>query len=249
MIVGFLGAGRIAAPMVKALARSGHEVLVSERNRSVSESLAAEFANVSIRSNRDVVTGSEVVVLCLMASVAREELASLPFRPDHKVISAMAEIGLEEIAGLIGETRELCVTIPMPFIDAGSCPLPVYPASPALEALFGADNAIMPVASESALQPHFAATAMTSTLLRELMVVRDWLAAQAGTRTEDAERYMVLLESGYLRALANDESRTLSDELNHLATEGGLNAQLLRHMTDAGTMDALESGLNGLVNR
>lgn len=249
MIVGFLGTGRIAAPMVKALARGGHEVLVSERSRAVSESLAAEFENVSILSNRDVVARSEVVVLCLLASVAREELASLPFRPEHKVVSVMAEIGLDEIAGLLGETRELCVTIPMPFIDAGGCPLPVYPVSPVLEALFGADNAVMQMDSESALQPHFAATAVTSTLLRELMVVRDWLAAQAGTRKEEAERYMVLLESGYLGALATNEGRTLEDELNHLATEGGLNAQLLRHMTDAGTMDALESGLDGLVNR
>lgn len=248
MIVGFLGTGRIAAPMVKALARDGHQVLVSERNRQVSGELAARHDNVSVRDNREVVEHSEVVVLCLLAAVARRELPSLPFRPEHKVISVMAEIELAEIAGLIGDTRELCVTIPMPFIDAGGCPLPVHPASPVLDELFGADNATITLETEAAMKPHFAATAMTSTVLRELMVVRDWLAGHTGN-ADDAERYMVMLESGYLRALATQDEETLDDALNHLATEGGLNAQLLRHMEDAGTMEALKAGLDGLVKR
>lgn len=248
MIVGFLGTGRIAAPMVKALARSGHQVRVSERNRQVSAELAAGFENVSVHGNREVVDGSEVVVICLLASVARRELADLPFRPDHKVISVMAEFALEEIAALIGETSELCVTIPMPFIEAGGCPLPVYPESPTLAVLFGADNIVMPVSSEAAMMPHFAATAFTSTLLKELSVVRDWLGARTGNAA-DAERYMVLLESGYLDALAGQGAGALDTAIGHLATEGGLNAQLLGHMEEAGTMAALRGGLEDLLKR
>jgi len=248
MIIGFLGTGRIAAPMVRSLARGGHEILVSERSREVSGELAASLENVTVAGNREVVERSDVVVLCLLASVARQVLADLPFRPDHKVISAMAEISLEEIAGMIGETGELCVTVPMPFIDAGGCPLPVYPSSPTLEALFGTDNAVIPVASEEAMAPHFAATAVTSTILRELMVVRDWLAGYTGSR-DDAERYMVLLERGYLDALSKKGPGALESAVGHLATAGGLNAQLLGHMEEAGTMEALEKGLQGLVSR
>jgi pyrroline-5-carboxylate reductase len=234
--------------MVRALARAGHEILVSERNRRMSGALREEFDTVSVRSNRDVVDGSDVVVICLLASVARQELAELPFRRGHKVISVMAEISLDEIAGLIGETSELCVTVPMPFIDSGACPLPVYPESPALEALFGAENVVIPVPSEAAMMPHFAATAVTSTLLRELTVVRDWLAGHTGNR-DDAERYVVLLESGYLRALATQDGHKLEDAIGHLATAGGLNAQLLGHMEEAGTMETLRVGLEGLLKR
>ncbi|HSH41464.1 MAG TPA: NAD(P)-binding domain-containing protein [Arenicellales bacterium] len=248
MRIGFLGTGRIAAPMVRALARGGHDILVSERNREVSGELAANLDNVAVADNRQVVERSDVVVLCLLASVARQVLAELPFRPDHKVISAMAEISLQEIGGLIGETEELCVTVPMPFIDAGGCPLPVYPASPALEALFGSDNVVIPVSAEEAMAPHFAATAVTSTILSELMVVRDWLARYTGSR-DDAERYMVLLERGYLDALSKQGPGALESAVGHLATAGGLNAQLLGHMQDAGTMEALEKGLEGLVKR
>lgn len=248
MIVGFLGTGRIAAPMVRALARGGHDVLVSERNRQVSTELAASFDRVTVHGNHEVVQNAEVVFLCLVGSVARRELGELPFRPAHRVISVMAEFPLAEIRALIGDTRELCVTVPMPFIDAGGCPLPVFPGSMALEALFGHDNEIMPVAGEAAMMPHFAATAVTSTLFRELMVARDWLGRHTGD-TAAAERYLLLLESGYLRALAEQPEATLADAIGHLATAGGLNARLLTHMENAGTMEALAAGLENLLRR
>ena len=248
MIVGFLGTGRIAAPMARVLAGAGHEVLVSERGRDVSAELAAHFTTISVRDNQGVVDGSDVVVVCLLAAAARQELPALRFRADHKVISVMAEISLAEIAGMIGGTRELCVTIPMPFIDSGGCPLPVYPASGTLVELFGADNAVMPMDSEAAMKPHFAATAVMSTLLQELIIVRDWLGAHAGGRVA-AEQYVALLASGYLNALPKDGAKRLDEALNDLATAGGLNAQLLRHMRDSGTMEALEQGLDDLFNR
>ena len=37
----------------------------------------------------------------------------------------------------------LALTIPLPPIAKGGCPLPVYPASPTLEALFGARNPVI----------------------------------------------------------------------------------------------------------
>lgn len=248
MHIGFLGTGRIAAPMVEALTGRGHEIIVSERNRDVSRELAARFDEVSVGDNHAVVERSEVVVVCFLAEVAREVLPGLSFRSEQKVISVMAEIGLEEIAGMIGKTRELCVTIPMPFINAGGCPLPVHPASPVLEALFGDANAVITVESEAAMTPHFAATAVTSTLMKMLMTVRDWLADHTGDPAA-AEKYMLLLESGYLNGMPKDGAKRLDAAVGHLATKGGLNAQLLRHMADAGTLRALKSGLDGLLDR
>lgn len=248
MHIGFLGTGRIAAPMVEALSRVGHTIHVSERSREVSRALAQRFDNVSIAANQEVVNRSEVVVLSLLGQAAREELPRLTFRPDHRVISVMAEFPLEEIRSLIGATRELCVTIPMPFIGTGGCPLPVHPASPALESLFGGENTIIPIEKEAAMAPHFAATAVTSTLMKELMTVRDWLAGHTGDRAA-AEQYMVLLEAGYLGGMPKDGAGRLDEAVGHLATEGGLNAQLLRRMEEAGTMDTLRAGLDELLDR
>jgi len=248
MNVGFLGTGRIAEPMVEALAPDGHEIAVSERSREVSARLADRHVNVRVRDNQGVVDHSEVVVVCLLADVARGELPELTFRPEQKVISVMAEITLDEIAGMIGETRELCVTIPMPFIDAGGCPLPVYPASSTLEALFGPRNPVITLGTEAAMKPHFAATAVSSTLFKELITVRDWLASHADGPAA-AERYITLLVSGYLNGIPKDGVSRLDEAVGHLATAGGLNAQLLEHMESSGTMEHLREGLEGLVRR
>jgi len=248
MKVGFLGTGRIAAPMVEALAPQGHDIAVSRRGQQVSAELAARHGHVSIHDNQGVLDHAEVVVVCLLAAAARRELPALTFRPEHKVISVMAEISRDEIAAMIGGTDELCVTIPMPFIAAGGCPLPVYPASRALEALFGARNPVIPLDSEAALKPLFAATTVSSVLLRELIAVRDWLGRHGQTPVA-AERYLTLLVSGYMNGLEKDGNGRLEEALSHLATEGGLNAQLLAHMLESGAIDALETGLEGLGKR
>ena len=248
MIVGFLGTGRIAAPMVEALVEGCHDILVSERSRAVSRDLAGRFAGVTVRDNRGVVEGSEVVVISLLATVAREELPDLPFRSDQRVISVMADMSLAEIADVIGETVELCITIPYPFINTGGCPLAVYPASPTLTALFGGNNTVIPVDSEAAMKPHFAASAVTSTIMKELMTVRDWLGSHAGGPAA-AEKYMTALVGGYLGAMQKDGADRLGEAVGNLATAGGLNAQLLAHMEAAGTMKTLESGLDELLRR
>lgn len=248
MIVGFLGTGRIAALMVEALANGGHEIFVSERSRAVSEDLANRFGNVAVRDNRGVVEESEVVVISLLADVAREQLPGLPFRSEQKLISVMADINLDEISGMTGETAELCVTIPYPFINKGGCPLAVYPSSPTLTALFGDDNTIIPLESEAGMKPHFAAGAVTSTILKELMTVRDWLGRHADGPSA-AEKYITALVGGYLASMPKDGADRLGEAINNLATEGGLNAQLLAHMEDAGTMKTLERGLDDLLKR
>jgi len=248
MRVGFLGTGRIAAPMVEALAPEGHDISVSERSSQVSTALADRHDNVTVRDNQGVVDHSDVVIICLLADVARRELPGLAFRPEQKMISVMAEISLDEIAGLIGGTRELCVTIPMPFIDTGGCPLPVYPASPTLEALFGEKNPVIVLNSEAAMKPHFAATAVSSTIFKELITVRDWLGGHADGPVA-AERYVTLLVSGYLAGVPKDGNNRLDEAVGHLATAGGLNAQLLEHMERSGTMEQLREGLEDLVRR
>ena len=135
MRVGFLGTGAIAAAMVRGLAGQGHLILVSPRNASTAATLAAELPEVAIAPNDALVAGSDVVFLCLLARTAEEVLPGLPFRPDQTVISVMVDAPLANLRRLCAPAREIAITIPLPPIAGGGCPLPVYPASPALDAI------------------------------------------------------------------------------------------------------------------
>lgn len=244
--IGFLGTGGIAAPMVEALVGKGHDILVSERSAEISARLAARFDEVSIAPNDRIVAESDVVIACLMAEVARDVLPGLPFRAGQQVISVMVDVSVDELSDLVAPATDISITIPMPFIGTGGCPLPVYPDTGSVQALFGAGNIILPVTSEAALTAHFAASALSSVVLADMVTTADWLAGLTGD-APSAEAYVAALIAGYFRNMRFDGSGEVKTLLDALSTEGGLNATLGDQMS--GARDDLIDGLNGFRPR
>ena len=247
--VGFLGTGRIAAPMVRSLNRRLPDcsIRISRRNRGVSARLSA-LPGVTVMANQDVIDRSEVVFLCLLADVARSELPVLDFREGQKIISVMADISLAEIGNLVLPATDPVVTVPLPFIETGGCPLPVFPDREVLHTLFGDENEVIQVNAEAAMGPHFAATAILSHTMKQLDVVADWLSGFTGSR-QDAERYVASLLTGYLGSLEKDGNGRFQAAMEDLSTEGGLNNQLRAHIGQSGFYETLRQGLDRLEER
>lgn len=246
--IGFIGTGEIAAAQVQALSGQGHAILVSERNRTVAAELASAHSDVGIAPNQAVLDKSDIVILCLMAAMARQELPKLAFRPDHRIVSVMVDVGLAELGELCGPATSFTITIPLPFIARGDCPLPVYPDNGVLRELFGEKNPIIPLADEAAMNPHFAASAMCSVIFSQLRTASDWLSAHTGDAA-GAEIYFASLIGGYLADTPKDGADRLGAALASLNTEGGLNQTLREHMRAAGANAALTAGLDGFTDR
>ena len=248
--IGFIGCGKIAEPMIRSLVRRfpDCEIRVTRRSESVSSRLAGEFDQVRVDEAQGILDYCGYVVLSVLAATAREILPGLNFRADHQVINVMADIDLAEISSLIAPAADPCVTIPLPFIDIGGCPLPVYPESAALVALFGDENPVIVQAEESHIGPHFAATAILSTTMAALDCTSRWLAGYTGN-AGNAEAYVASLVGGYLGSMEKDGKERFREALQDLSTAGGLNAQLLNHNRDGGVFDVLDAGLRGLGER
>lgn len=242
--IGFVGTGEIAAAMVRGLQGQGHDILVSPRNAGMAALLAKEIAEVTIAPNDQVVAGSDVVFLCLLARVAGETLAGLPFRHGQTVISVMVDVPLAKLRALCAPATDIAITIPLPPISVGGCPLPVYPASPVLEGLFGQRNIVLTMRDEAALNAHLAISALCSPVLDQLLTAASWLAGFTGD-THKAEAYISAMIRGYLPE--RPEPGELADALRKLSTEGGLNATLRAAMAPAKT--DLCRGLDGFRNR
>lgn len=242
--VGFIGTGEITAAMVRGLAGQGHEILVSPRNAERAAELAAAFPEVTIAPNSAVVAGSDVVFLCLMARVVDEVLAGLPFRAGQSVISVMVDVPLKQLREVCAPASDIAITIPLPPIATGGCPLPVYPASAALESLFGARNTIMPLRDEVALNAHLGVSALCSPLLDQMLTATGWLAGFTGNAGQ-AEAYVTAMIRGYLPEQV--QGGEMAAALQSLSTEGGLNATLRRAMVQAKT--DLHQGLDGFRGR
>jgi pyrroline-5-carboxylate reductase len=244
--IGVIGTGEIAGHMVRGLAGQGHEIRVSERSRALSKSLAAEFPEVTVAENAAVVAESDVIFLCLLARVVPDILPGLPWRADQAVISVMTDVTLDDLGHLCAPAREIALTIPLAPISGGGCPLPVYPESPALAAVFGDRNRVFPVRSEAALNAHFAAGATLAPILRLMAEASAWLARETGD-AEAAEGYILALFSGFLRSDGKPEQ--FQRLLASLSTEGGLNATLRARFEDSDVPDLLRSGMDSLRPR
>ena len=141
-----------------------------------------------------------------------------------------------QYAGPLATLRQLCapasdIAIPLPPIAAGGCPLPVRPDMPALHALYGERNPILPQPPAPALNAHLGASALGSPILDQLLTATDWLAGCTGNPAA-AEAYIAAMLRAYLpeRAAGGD----LSAALQRLSTEGGRNATLRAAMAPAG---------------
>ncbi|MEM7528468.1 MAG: NAD(P)-binding domain-containing protein [Pseudomonadota bacterium] len=246
--IGFLGTGAIAAAMVRGIAQDGHRILVSDRGRDHAATLSSAFENVEIASNRDLVAESEIVVLCLMAETARSVLPTLPFRTGQQVISVMLGVDHAELTKLCTPAKDIAITIPLPFVAEGGCPLPVWPDASAVEAVFGQRNPVIALPSEAALNPHFAATALSSVVLAQMAVTTRWLSNLTGDE-QGAEAYVVAMLGGFLGSLPTDGAGRIDEAIAALDTEGGLNQTLRERMRAEGSYDALEAGLDAFRER
>ncbi len=242
--VGFIGTGEIASLMVQGLAGQGHEIVVSDRNPQVAARLKATVPGLRVAPNAEVVEGADIVILCLLARVADEALTGLPFRAGQSVISVMVDVGLAKLQKLCAPATDIAITIPLPPIAVGGCPLPVYPASRALEQLFGAKNRVFPVRDEVALNAHFGATALCSPFLEQVLTTAAWLT-EFTADADQSQAYVRDVLRGYLPE--DGEKGHLGAALQSLSTEGGLNATLRAAMTVANT--ELRAGLDGFRGR
>ena len=249
MHIGFIGTGRIAGRLVGALAGNGHTIRVSRRNASVSANLAARFPEVEVDDdNQAIVDASDVVFLCLPPDSALDLIRDLHFAERHALVSVMAGVRFEALRQAVAPATRLAITIPMPFVEQGGCPLPVYPDGDVLAALLGERNAVIPVASEEQLAPFWAAAGSVLTVLAELRTISTWLGEQIDDAAA-AERYVASLYGGTLHALDKDGAARLDAAIDDIAIEGGFNATFHDRIAGTGLHDDLRAGLDALLRR
>ena len=258
MKIGFMGTGAIAAAMVRGISGQGHEIWVSERNAALSMALAAECGDVTRHSNEDIAANSDVVFLCLMAPVAREVLPNLAFRPGQNLISVMVDVDLESLQSYAPAAASIDITIPLPQIASGGCPLPCYPSNATVDRVFGSANPSFVVKDMRALNAHFAASALMSTTLDQIATGAAWLSAYTDDEPA-AQFYLSHMLASALATVGQGEKQkqgqeqaqgaTVPQMLAELSTEGGLNATLKAHLRKAKVPETLAEGLNGFQER
>lgn len=252
MKLGFIGTGALTAAIVtglKSLDDSSASILLSPRNEEIAADLASRFNDVRVsRDNQTVLDESDTVVLAVRPQVAHEVIPALRFRPDHRVISLIATLSLDEIARMVAPASKLSKALPMPMIALRQGATIVYPPDKDVAAFFGKLGKVIEIETAREFDALSVVTATYASYFRYLDTVHAWLKNQ---RVDEAKGRDYI--ASLFKALANAPDTAPDADFMHLsreyATRGGINEQILRELTNAGLFEAFTASLDGVHKR
>jgi pyrroline-5-carboxylate reductase len=226
MTVGFIGVGHIVTAVVTGLCSTHPQenILLSPRNSINSAALSDRFARVSVAAgNQQVIDASDLLVLGLRPQDAGAVMARLKFRRDQTVVSLMALMPTAALRRLTAPASTIVRAVPLPSVARCQGPIALWPADPAVEALFNRIGRVAVTDTEEALHALWATTALAAPFYQLLHRVVLWLIAKGVTR-QVATAYV-----GRLFQALSDPLDPPPEDLSGLAvsvsTRGGLNEQ------------------------
>lgn len=252
MTLGFIGTGALTSAIVTGLKSFGDDstaVIVSPRNEEIANALAARFADVRIAAdNQAVLDGAETIMLGVRPQIAHDVLTQLRFRSDHKIVSLIATLSLEEIATLVAPAAQITKALPMPMIALRQAATIVLPSDPATTAFFAKLGKVIEIDDAREFDALSVVTATYATYFRILDTIHGWLKKH-GVPEARGRDYIVSI----YKALSNAPDTMPDADFTHLsadyATRGGINEQVLRDMTSHNAFDILSAALDSVHKR
>lgn len=252
MKLGFIGTGALTAAIVtglKSFADNAVSILLSPRNEEIAADLVSRFEDVRVApDNQAVLDGSDMVMLAVRPQVAHQVIPSLRFRPDHRVVSLIATISLQEISTLVAPAHRLTKALPMPMIALRQGATIISPPDKDIATFFGKLGKAIEVEDAREFDALSVVTATYASYFKYLDTVHSWLRSQ-GVDEIKGRDYIASL----FKALANAPDTAPEADFMHLsqdyATRGGINEQILRELTDAGLFDIFAQSLDRVHKR
>jgi len=252
MPIGFVGTGAITAAIVTGLSTEGGPrpaIRLSPRNAARASDLASRFDNVSVCvSNQEVLDSSETVILAVRPQVAEEVLSDLKFPPGQTAISVVAGFPTRRLASLGVPGGQVWRAIPLPSIAQRRSPTAVYPPGGPATELFAPLGRVFEIRVEDHLNAFSTATSTMAAYFGFIGQIAAWVARK-GVPEQQAREYMACMFAGLADAGLETSQRSFEDLAEAHATPGGLNAQVLRDMTDRGVFETLSEALDSVHQR
>ncbi|RWB58767.1 MAG: F420-dependent NADP oxidoreductase [Mesorhizobium sp.] len=252
MKLGFIGTGALTAAIItglKSLTDNSVSVLLSPRNEDIAAGLASRYPDVRIASdNQAVLDNCDTIMLAVRPQISHKVLPELRFRPNHHVVSLIATLSREQIAGLTIPAESVTKALPMPMLAHRLGATIVYPPHPGVASLFGRLGKVIEVENSSEFDALSVATATYGSYFKYLETIHRWLK-EHGVRDGKARDYIASL----FKALANAPEMAPEKDFMHLsedyATRGGINEQVLRELTAKSVFDAVTESLDRVYRR
>ncbi|OHV60092.1 F420-dependent NADP oxidoreductase [Mesorhizobium sp. LCM 4577] len=252
MKLGFVGTGTLSSAIVtglKSLPGETTPVVVSPRNEEIAAELARRYPDVCIAAdNQAVLDQCDTVMLAVRPQIAHEVLKELRFRPDHHVVSLIATISLEGIAGLVAPAARVGKALPMPMIARLQGATIICPPDPIMATFFGRLGGAIEVGDQAEFDALSVVTANYASYFKYLGTIDTFVRSQ-GVAGDKSRAYITSI----YKALANASDTVPDEDFMHLSqeytTRGGINEQVLRELTEHGAFETFAEVLGRVHQR
>lgn len=250
--IGVIGTGAIAEALLIGMiehCRCSGPIRVSLRNEQRSSRLADRFENVVIdQSNQSIVDQADMIIFAVLPDQAAAVLNDLTFRDDQTLINLVAGFPVAELRQIVSPLSRVHRLIPLPPVEFGLGPLPLFPPCEEIARLFSGCGKVIQVEDESAFAGFAAVSGLMATHHRLTATVTQWVASR-GVSAENAAAYT----SHMFHALTHLESTASAADLQGLArecvTRGGLNELALDQLEELQWFDQVVERLDNIEAR
>ncbi|MCR4956961.1 MAG: NAD(P)-binding domain-containing protein [Lachnospiraceae bacterium] len=252
--IGVIGTGTISSCMVKGLCKekdidSVYHFYLSPRNREKAETLQKEFPQLVTvcSSNQEVVDESEWVILAVLPRMGEEIVSQLSFKEQHKILTVMSDHSCNQVRQWTGEVKKVIRMVPLPFIEMGIGPVPIYPKDDEIKSIFSSVGEVIELEKETELSTISALTGIMSAYYMLLHEITKWGSEHELSKTASLQ-YM----TAFFDALSRKAAKAPNEDVYHLAMEmtpGGLNEMALNYLKDKEAFTLWCEALDGIMDR
>ena len=252
MKLGFIGTGRITSAVVTGICSSNisyKNIIISHRNRSISNSLKNRFKKITIsKNNQEIINSCDWIFLSVTPTVGNKIIKNLKFKSSQTIISFISTITLAQLKKAIKVKAKIVRAIPLPPISLKKGPVPICPPNKNVKDFFNKIGTTVEIKDEKSSINFWATSGMMAPFYELLRVMTDWLVKR-GVKRNNANKYITSL----FLALSEDAVVNSKKDLKYLVKESqtpkGLNEQGVKELTKAGFYKSLEKTLNSIHKR
>ena len=252
MKLGFIGTGKIAASVITGICNSSisfSEIIVSDRNRSISKKLKKDLKKINIiKDNQEIINKCNWVFLSVTPTVGEKIIKDLKFRSNQTIISFISTISLSQLKKAIKVKAKIVRAIPLPPISLKKGPIPICPPNKKVKEFFNKIGTTVEIKNEKSSINFWATSGIMAPFYELLRVMTNWLVKK-GVKRDDAQKYITSL----FLALSEDAFANSNKDLRYLVKESqtpkGLNEQGVKELTKAGFYKSLEKTMNNIHKR
>jgi len=252
MKLGFIGTGKIASSVITGICSSKIsfiKIIISPRNRIVSQKLRKRFKKVEIaKNNQEVINKCNWVFLSITPKIGEKIIKDLKFKSNQTIISFISTISLTKLKKAIKVKATIVRAIPLPPISLKKGPVPICPPNKKVKDFFNKIGTTVEIKNEKSSINFWSTSGMMASFYELLRVMTNWLVKR-GVKRNDAQKYITSL----FLALSEDAVVNSKKDLKYLVKESqtpkGLNEQGVKELTKAGFYKSLEKTLNSIHKR